>query len=287
MASRNDRWLQLNVALARHNGTALPAARHVLRAIEELPASARAGFFFQRKPPDLRLRFAGDRERLSVRLLPLLRRARSEGHVLRYFSSVYEPEYRQFGGPECMRAVHKFWNTDSLMWIRSDRLAENGFADRERGPFIEAVLEDLFWRAMEDPCEVWDAWCNFGVLVRASLPGSMTTCPPRICDLQAAALPHEADLAARYQQANAALADGLSRARENGRMSCGIRSIMPFIALFTLNRHGYDQPRLTALAGVMAAAWNPKQQLTGAAPAPARRELPPVTATTPQHTAPG
>jgi len=180
-----------------------------------------------------------------------------------------------------MRAVHKFWNTDSLMWIRSDRLAENGFADRARRPFIEAVLEDLFWRAMEDPCEVWDAWCNFGVLVRASLhPGSTTTSPPGICDLQAAALPHEADLAARYQQANAALADGLSRARENGRMSCGIRSIMPFVALFTLNRHGYDQPRLAALADAMAAAWNPKQQLTGAAPAPARRD-------TPQHTAPG
>jgi thiopeptide-type bacteriocin biosynthesis protein len=279
MARRRNEWLQLNVSLARQDGSALPAARFILRGIEDLPKRIRAGFFFQRKPPDLRLRFFSDRESLTTQLRPLLRRARSEGHVLRHFSSIYEPEHRQFGGRECMKAVHAYWNVDSLLWIRRDRLADHGLLEHGQTALIEAVLSDLFRRVLADRGEIWDAWCNLAALVDATSNAADTAAlPPPLDAVLATTSSGEADIVTGYLQANAALADGLSQAWHTGRMTCGVRSILPVIVLFTLNRHGYEQTRLARLARAMAAAWNPKQQMRGAAPDSVWRDKFPSTA---------
>ena len=49
-------------------------------------------------------------------------------------------------------------------------------------------------------------------------------------------------------------------------MECGVRSILPYVALFMLNRHGFDRARAAAIAGAMAVVRNPKQHLRGAQP---------------------
>ena len=270
MASRAHEWLQLNVALARRDGSALSSARFILREIEDIFTRERRGpafFFFQRKPPDLRLRFFGDRERLMRRLRPLLARARSEGHIARSFRSVYEPEYRQFGGPGCMKAVHAFWSADSFLWIAMDRFAENNAFAISQATLTTSVLDDLFWRTLADDGEVWDTWCNLAVLLQSkAATGEVAAIPPSLERIRTAASAMEADLVGRYQQANTELADGFSRAWQAGRMECGARSILPYVALFTLNRHGFDRAGIAAMANVMAAVRNPKQHLRGAQP---------------------
>jgi len=270
MAGRTREWIQFNVALARRDGSALSSARYVLRELEGIGAREvrrPASFFFQRKPPDLRLRFFDVREHLVRRLRPLISRAKSEGHIVRSFHGVYEPEYRQFGGHECMRSVHAFWSTDSLAWIAMDRLCEKNVFTIPHATLIASVLDDLFWRVLTDAGEVWDTWCNLATVLQAEARTDDGAAPPPSLDtIRGSASPDEADIVGRYQQANSALADGFSRAWQLGRMECGVRSILPYVALFTLNRHGFDQARAAAIAGTMAVARNPKQHLRGAQP---------------------
>ncbi|TYO68390.1 hypothetical protein FXV83_00730 [Bradyrhizobium hipponense] len=266
MAGSAHEWLQLNVTLGRHDGSALASARFVLRELENLvEPRGRDGFFFQRKPPDLRLRFFDIRERLKKRLHPLISRAKSEGHIVGSFYSVYEPEYRQFGGRACMESVHAFWSTDSYSWIAMDRLAEHDALAIPHSTLMASVLDDLFGRVLVDGGEVWDTWCNLAMLVQTEGSiGGHATVPSVIETLRKNASAAEAELVARYQQANAALAEGLSRAWHSEQMECGVRSILPYVALFTFNRHGFDQAGMAAIASAMAAARNLKQHLRGA-----------------------
>jgi thiopeptide-type bacteriocin biosynthesis protein len=265
LAGRAHEWLQLNVALARRDGSALQSARFILRELESIFAGedrAAASFFFQRKPPDLRLRFHGSREGLMRRLRPLIASAKSQGHIVRSFRSVYEPEYRQFGGRACMKAVHAFWSTDSRIWIAIDRLVERSAFDIPHATLMASVLDDLFWRVLADDGEVWDSWCNLAVLLNCgTTPLEAAAIPPSLETIRGTASPPEADFIGRYQQANAALADGFSDAWQAGRMECGLRSILPYVALFTLNRHGFDQRGMAAIVSKMAAVKNPKQHL--------------------------
>ncbi|MEA2808821.1 MAG: hypothetical protein QOJ17_2962 [Rhodospirillaceae bacterium] len=270
MAGRAHEWLQLNVALARRDGSALPSARFILRELESIFARegrGSASFFFQRKPPDLRLRFFDGRERLVRRLRPLIARAKSQGYIVRSFRSVYEPEYRQFGGRACMKAVHVFWSIDSLVWIAMDRLVERNAFAIPHATLIASVLDDLFWRVLADDGEVWDTWCNLAVLLQSdAASGDLAAILPSLETIRRTASAKEADLVVRYQQANVALADGLSRTWQSGRMECGVRSILPYVALFTLNRHGFDRAKMAAIARAMAAVRDPKQHLRGEQP---------------------
>ncbi|MEA2809472.1 MAG: hypothetical protein QOJ17_3613, partial [Rhodospirillaceae bacterium] len=125
----------------------------------------------------------------------------------------------------------------------------------------------LFWRVLADDGEVWDTWCNLAVLLQSeAATGEGGAILPSLETIRRTASAAEADLVARYQRANAELADGLSRAWQSGRMKCGVRSMLPYVALFTLNRHGFDQVRMAAIAGAMAAVRNPKQHLKEAQP---------------------
>jgi thiopeptide-type bacteriocin biosynthesis protein len=271
MARQSSEWLQLNVTLARRDGSALPAARALLRDLEGVLSRSRQTkalpFFFQRKPPDLRVRLFGVRAKLMVRLRPVISRAKSEGHVVNSFYSVYEPEQRQFGGRECMQCVHAYWAADSLAWIMLDRLVETDAIGIPRATLIATVMDDLFLRTLSDTAEVWDTWCNLEVLLQSE---TGTGVPPAdaisLDSLIGSASDAEAVILLRYRQANAVLAAGLQRAWRLGRMSCGIRSILPYVALFMLNRHGFDRTAAAPIARAMAAVWNPKQHLRGSQP---------------------
>lgn len=288
MSRRAHAWIQVNASLARPGGSALPAARALFRALDAaLPEWRRRRLvshcFFQRKPPDLRLRFRGV-EDLTLELGPLLAGLEARGHVRRRFLSVYEPETRQFGGPACMERVHAYWSLDTRNWIRLDRLAEAGEARIPSALLMAAVLNDLFWRALGDSGEVWDTWCNLLALLGSGEDSPGPAAPPPFAEtLAGAAGAAEATLLRGYRQGNARLAAGLLDARARGRMSCGLRTILPHVAMFTLNRHGFDQTAATALARGMAAAWNPKARLRGGLPGriDARRPACPACGTEP------
>jgi len=164
-----------------------------------------------------------------------------------------------------MRSIHAYWSTDSLAWIAMDRLSERSAFAIPHATLIAAVLDDLFWRVLADAGEVWDTWCNLQTILQdRTAPENVPAILPSLEDICSAASVAEADLVARYQRANAALAKGLVRAWETGRMQCGARSILPFVALFTLNRHGFDQAKAAMIVSAMIVARNPKQQLRGA-----------------------
>jgi thiopeptide-type bacteriocin biosynthesis protein len=274
MARQPSEWLQVNVSLVRRDGSALPSARPLFRSLDAaLPAWRRqrvvSRFFFQRKAPDVRLRFHGPRDALMARLRPVLSRMKAEGNVGRSFYSVYEPEERLFGGRECMRHVHVYWDADSLAWIALDRLLEAGTFRIAYPDVMAATLNDLFWRMLGDGGEVWDTWCNLVAVLRSKPEGHSQAGDPVMLDVLAArASGAELAILDRYRAANGALAEGLLREWSRGKMRSGMRSILSDFALFTLNRHGFDQAKAASVACAMAASWNPHRNLRGGHPEP-------------------
>src|SRR5262245_53063062 len=224
MARRPSEWLQVNVSLVRRDGSALPSARPLFRSLEAaLPAWRRqriaSQFFFQRKPPDVRLRFRGPRDALVARLRRLLSDMKAQGHVGRSFYSVYEPEERRFGGRECMRHVHAYWDADSAAWIALDRLYEAGTFRIAYPDLMAAILNDIFWRMLGDGGEVWDTWCNLAFLLGSeAVVHEAVAGPPPLEALAAQASDVELAILDRYRHANVALTDGLLRAWNRGRM---------------------------------------------------------------------
>lgn len=128
------------------------------------------------------------------------------------------------------------------------------------------VMNDQFWQTLA-PCaeEVWDAWKN----LQALLPPTAVE-PPRpeiitVEDLQIQTSAAESRWLWRCQQGNRPLVGALARAAGRGELECGVRAILPFVALFHYSRFGLSM-RARALADAMAHAWNPKHSLVGAAP---------------------
>lgn len=268
---RESRWLQINVGLVRGKAGALASARALFDELEPIVRACRrdrrvSRFFFVRKPPDLRLRFLGpDPERdlapeIGKRLALLKRR----GHVTRHFRSVYEPEIRQFGGPEATDRVHAHFDCDTRGWLAFDGLEAAGKRTVPPETLTLAVMNDLFLATLGCPSEVWDVWEN---VVRAAgvAEGATPAIPAFGLDEILAGLdPAQARIARAYQRGNGLLARGLQRAWNRGRLECGLRAILPFVAMFHFNRHGFDGARYGPLVRAMARAWNPKRGLRGA-----------------------
>lgn len=276
-ARARGRWLQLNVALARPKGQALPSARALFGHLAPLVARYRREkrlrwFLFVRKPPDVRLRFLGPDP--GAELAPTLSRRLDAlcraGHVQRFFPSVYEPETRRFGGPEAMAHVHAYSDADTTGWIAFERLAERGKRTIATETLNVAVLNDLFVRTLGDGAEIWDAWSNLLELLGAGEPAPAgPVVPVELLDgLLGRVSRDEVPIIRRYATANERLAAGLLRLWGRGRLRCGLRAILPVVALFHFNRHGVDGGRQAPLAGHMVAAWAPARQLVGAEVSP-------------------
>lgn len=267
------RWLQINVALCRPDGGgALVSARAVFGRLEPMLADWRAegavdGFHFMRKPPDLRLRFGGPdpAATLTPDLTAALGELRARGAVERFFASIYEPEERLFGGPAAMALVHAHFDADTTAWLALDRLRQAGSARLPVDLLACAIVNDLCARRL-DANEIWDVWCNLATIVGVAPPASAA--PPgervRLGDgLRAAASEDERALLDDYRDANAALAGGLGELWSAGRLECGVRALLTYVALFCLHRHGLDGARQAALAEAMRRAWDPRGRFRG------------------------
>jgi thiopeptide-type bacteriocin biosynthesis protein len=269
-----EQWIQANVALSRRPD-ALTSARAVFAKLSErLPQWRRQRrvtcVFFTRKPPDLRLRLrvAGTSKQVRAELLAMLRGLRRAGALTRFFFSVYEPEIHLFGGLAAMQLVHRHFDADTIGWMELDKLAQAGQRTTLAPDAISnAVLNDLFVRTIADRFEVWDVWRNLAALNDAQRFGCNE---PFVANDIASLLPRlsvtEARTLHRYARANSALADGLRRLNDGGRLHVGLRGLLPFIAMFHLNRHGYDQARQANLTLAMCRAWDPHAGLHGFTP---------------------
>lgn len=127
-----------------------------------------------------------------------------------------------------------------------------------------AILNDLFDRSLQVHEEVWDVWSNLQTMYRAHGRGPEL---PRLAltDLRRLASPGELELANIYEVANQRFASSIASIWRQGALTCGRRSILPYLAAFHWNRLGLDLPRMATLADAMATAWNPKRALRGAA----------------------
>jgi len=239
-----ERWLQWNVQLDRSRASAESSARAVFEALRPLLREWKRKhslrwFFFMRKRPDMRLRFCGPdvRRQLNRKLSSVLDSLVSTRIVRRVFESVYEPETRVFGGPQAMRLVHAYFHADAAAWMELDRLAQSASRVVSSEHLAAGVLNDLFFRTLEDRNEVWDVWSNLS----AGSPRNENDQAPAfdIAGLLSQDLtPAEARVLKRYNRANQVLAKGLCRLWAEGALSRGLRAILTSIAVFHFNRHG-------------------------------------------------
>jgi thiopeptide-type bacteriocin biosynthesis protein len=267
---KGETWIQFNVELRRDaEGGAVANAVLIFNALWPLvdpgtrPADVRR-FFAMRKPPGLRLRFAGPRAAPILHLvgdvLDILER---EGPVVRWSTVPYEPERARFGGASGMDLAHRWFEADSLGWFCFEALAfrkENGIG---RDVLSRGVLYDLFLTVLRDVAEVWDVWFRLAVKhdvsPDAAADGATDIPVFTIEALKERARPAEFAILSWYESANLDLAGGLGLAAQEGRMGIGRRELLATIALFHWNRYGLAPETRRAIFGPMLRALDPRK----------------------------
>jgi thiopeptide-type bacteriocin biosynthesis protein len=273
-------WAQRNVALARPDGNPLPAARSLLGIVAALVEAKRASgevdlFFFQRKAPDVRLRFGTTLDdgaaapRATAALDDALRgvdvaldRLVAVGTLVRWFPGPYEPEVRKFGGPGAADACHRNFDAETRLWIAAQRFSSDEGPVTEPSPIDVATTsaDDLFVRVLRDRDEVWDTWANLVDI--AGDPDPVAPPPVRLVVGDDASGPL-ADELRSLASAHDAFAAAIAHELEEGTLRVGPRAILPFVAQLDLQRWGLGGPQQAAAATAMMTAWDPTQELRG------------------------
>lgn len=246
--TRERTWLQFDVALGDAD-----AARRALETIAPIVGD----FFFMRKPPGLRIRVDCQVPREIVAADCLAALASLER--LRIIRDVqvgrYEPETTLFGGAAAMAHIHTFFCADTRAWLAL--VNESQMIDHA---LPTAALEELF-RELLDPAEVWDAWVSYQRLLPAP---ELASAPPPLVgldELETLATPSQRDVMRTYRRAAHQLADGLRDLARRGRLGCGLRTILPFIALFTFHRWGVRGDFQARIAAVLVSRHDPRPWL--------------------------
>jgi|GEM_PF-2789943 len=258
-------WLQVNVALARANGDALPSARAMFRELAPFLEQWRLEnrlhwWFFMRKPPDVRLRFmlrpdngeaAGDLENAFRTLL-------DNGQIAGYSPGRYEPERDRFGGPAAIALVHASFDVDSTLWLVLDALEERGQRRVTPQVLLPARVHHLFLCCCGAE-RVIEGWRGLATLIRQ---GGITVAPypPRLPDTlnalaQGEELAAPESLALRtYARSNEWFSRELLALESKATVEQPVADIAATVALFSLNRHGFPGERSARMtAGVLAA----------------------------------
>ncbi|MEZ4447979.1 MAG: thiopeptide-type bacteriocin biosynthesis protein [Nannocystaceae bacterium] len=265
------RWIQLNTAPTRRDGSRLAAERELLAALAGAFAAARARglscAWVLHKDPGLRIRLGGvDLDpQVEPELAALLEDLGRRGVIEGFSTSIYEPERHLFGGDEAMDAVHRFFDADTAAMIAWEGLQVGPAARPRIAPAVLAlaVVHELFRRCLVVREEVWDVWCNVAELYRG-YPGATPDLPlVGLAEAHALAGPALAPIVAIYDPAIAELAAAFDRLWRSGRLSAGRRAILPFVAAFTWNRLRIAPETIAALARGMVRAADPRAGLRG------------------------
>jgi thiopeptide-type bacteriocin biosynthesis protein len=244
------------VRLRLHQGTHERSMRQLFERL--LPAVPRGGFFFARKAPGLRLRFAVDAQGWNA-VAACLDGARA---VSRWNACAYEPEVFKLGGPAALPAVHRWFADDTRAWWAW----ESRQAPFSRAVLSLAVLNDLFARFSEGPEETWDLWCRVGALHGQAPEGRSGVPAIRPADLAPRLAVAQRRILAGQVAANQRLARAFERLHRAGRLLFGRRLVLPHLALAHFNRHGFalaDRlPIVSAMTGAFSRSVHPDHPTT-------------------------
>jgi thiopeptide-type bacteriocin biosynthesis protein len=224
-------------------------------------------FWFVRKPPGLRLRFAGPElgGRLEPELSTWLVAAEAANDVRGFRFGRYEPEEHRFGGPAGLAVAHDLFDRDSAVLLRYETLDDDRRRDIDRHGFALAGVDDLFLRCLDDQAEVWDVWKRLEALLDGPQPAGTGAAPgPGWDTLEESGRALARDVAA----GNSLAATALRATADAGRLTTGVRSWLAAAAAFSWNRWGLplDQYRLARGVTAMARLRTPDE--TGAAQSP-------------------
>jgi protein-L-isoaspartate(D-aspartate) O-methyltransferase len=255
-------WLQAELELRGRDAEAL---HRVFTEVFALVGGLRREgplrhFFFVRKAPGLRLRFAlrGDAESPARAIEAALDGLRARRLLRRWLPVVYEPETYKFGGPGAMQAVHSYFDADTRAWWRWERMRHAERTSIDARLLSMTVLNDLFSQCLEGPEEVWDVWCRLAALHGGTeagrAHGARAWC---IADLADRVSPGERAVLRQYSLANAAVARRFASIRSRGRMLFGHRLVLPHAAIYHWNRYGFAPSERAAIYTEMQDAWSP------------------------------
>lgn len=258
----HNQWIQVNVQMNKKHKPAIDTAILIFAKLYEglniwQRENLVSGFFFQRKLPDIRLRFKilGQYKVSLNRIMSLMRILKDKKYVDEFFLSVYEPETRLFGGLQSTNRVHDFFTEDSFFWYKltsSQQLISAGISELE---YSAILINEIFTRTINDTTEIWDTWCNFADLLpnNNALP---------IYNTQTIWL-RDSNLDTKHIEDVSKSLDNLSSSLlhiwKQGKLTRGLRSILPFIAIFHLNRYGISDSKFTETAIHMCNLWNPNK----------------------------
>lgn len=262
---RGPSWLQVNLALPSRDEAHSESIRRLFEDLFPVVQSLKTQkllrcFFFMRKPPGLRLRFALQAPRDdAIRAIESCLRGLARRRVIgKWFPSVYEPEIFKFGGPETMEAVHAHFFADSTAWWRWEELRFGGETSIESKLLSVCVLNDLFARFLDGPEEVWDVWCRVAALHGASVESECQPTPAiRIEHLIGQVTPREKQILCTYSSCNGTMARRFGAVHAKGKLLFGNRLVLPHVALYHWNRYGFTLEDRASIFTRMVRAWSP------------------------------
>jgi thiopeptide-type bacteriocin biosynthesis protein len=218
--------------------------------------------FLMRKPPGLRLRFAGTalEERWLPPLVEWLEEMERRDAIRGFRFAVYEPEIYRFGGPAGMAIAHDHFDRDTRRVLQYETLADADRATLPRDLYSLVVTNDLFGRRAEDTAEMWDIWRRLeAVIGGASAPGAGV--PDARQALRASLMlepefvamltPAAAELVSEAQADNVHVAARLRAEEVAGRLAVGPRSWLTSACVFHWNRLGLTTDALRPMVARM------------------------------------
>jgi thiopeptide-type bacteriocin biosynthesis protein len=257
------RWLQANLELDNDGAAHLRAIwEPIATTVDSLAEQGLLRcFYFLRKPPGLRLRFAVDATApptVSSAIEAVLDELITGGLVARWYPSVYEPEVYKFGGPSAMDAVHDQFFADSACWWRWDQLVAAGETAIDARLLSVTVLNDLFRVFTGGPEEVWDVWCRLATMHgdRVAMDGQPAPAVA-IADIVERVSAAEAELLRAYATSNAELAGRFRALLAEGKLLFAHRLVLPHVALYHWNRYGFTPSDRASMYTRMMRAWSP------------------------------
>jgi thiopeptide-type bacteriocin biosynthesis protein len=266
--STPDGWWQAYLHFTDWTQADATFADHVLPLLQEAEATGIIdGWWYIRKHPCWRLRL---RIRPGARTTSLtedlnrlgLHRLVAEGHLLRWWPGIYEPETAAFGGPVGMTAAHALFITDSREAQRLRHRDGLGVGPRELSVLLCTFMMRAAGLEWYEQGDVWDrVITNEHRSAINDIPANLLTKrakeirPLLLADSDAMLCPDGplepiAEWAAAFQSAGQAL----SNAVQEGTLNRGLRQVLSYHVIFHWNRLGLSVRGQSILAWAARAA---------------------------------
>lgn len=220
------------------------AATLLLPMLEAGDRHGLTGWWFIRKKPHWRLRYAGGRPAREF-LDSALERLRAQCVTTRWVHGIYEPEVHAFGGRTSMELAHTLFPTDSLHLLPYLARSGSGLGHELGRRELTVLMCGVFLRgARLDWYERGDVWARVSALRTTPAPiaenpdlvGQMrtllTTSPQQVAASKS--LEHLASWVEAFKKAGTDLAALAAQ----GRLSRGLRAVCAHHVIFAWNRWG-------------------------------------------------